>query len=344
MIRPARRLRVLCCIALAVCAAAPAMADAPTSQPYCPCITPVCSFLINGPAPETDADFANLQQRGIRTIISVDGALPDVERAKAHGIRYVHLPIGYDRMADDEATALAKAVRDMPRPIYIHCYHGKHRSPTAAAVALIELGEMSNKDGIAWLERAGTSHDYVGLWGSVANAAPLPADKLDAAPADFAEQAQVSDFVSQMVNIDRTFERLEHLQANGWQPPPEQPDLEPVHEARILSEHISVFGVNVYSVLNNARAKQRNAAAAADAEVTTAATDAVQHSKFEHWLASAPRSFNLKCLQFDLMLHNAESASASLLNALEANDTAAADRQMEKLDTTCNTCHRRWRN
>src|SRR6476620_6265539 len=39
-----------------------------------------------------EKDFAALATRGIKIIISVDGATPDVEEAKKHGIRYIHLP------------------------------------------------------------------------------------------------------------------------------------------------------------------------------------------------------------------------------------------------------------
>ncbi|MBU6208995.1 MAG: hypothetical protein KGR22_03710, partial [Planctomycetes bacterium] len=45
----------------------------------------------SGSVPEGDAGFDSLTSLGVRTIISVDGALPDLERARARGMRYVHL-------------------------------------------------------------------------------------------------------------------------------------------------------------------------------------------------------------------------------------------------------------
>ena len=53
---------------------------------------------------------------GVKTVISVDGAKPDVDLAKKHGMRYVHLPHGYDGVPDDRAKELAKAVRRPGRP------------------------------------------------------------------------------------------------------------------------------------------------------------------------------------------------------------------------------------
>ena len=51
--------------------------------------------LYSGGGPEGDSGFASLKKLGVKTVISVDGARPDVARARAHGLRYVHVPIGY---------------------------------------------------------------------------------------------------------------------------------------------------------------------------------------------------------------------------------------------------------
>ena len=84
-----------------------------------------------------DGGFGYLQEQGVRTIISVDAAEPDVALAEAFGMRYVHIPIGYGAVDAKTKLKLTRAVRDLPRPIYVHCHHGKHRGPTAAALALV---------------------------------------------------------------------------------------------------------------------------------------------------------------------------------------------------------------
>lgn len=98
--------------------------------------------LLSGSVPEGDLGFQTLQKLGVKTIITVDGAKPDVERAKKFSMRYVHLPIGYDGVPADQGLRLAKAVRDLPGLIYMHCHHGKHRSPAAAVV--VKLCSMRN--------------------------------------------------------------------------------------------------------------------------------------------------------------------------------------------------------
>ena len=52
--------------------------------------------LYSGGEPRGEEAFAALRALGIKTAISVDGATPDTETAQKFGIRYVHLPVGYD--------------------------------------------------------------------------------------------------------------------------------------------------------------------------------------------------------------------------------------------------------
>src|SRR5262245_5214765 len=56
----------------------------------------VSERVYSGSSPDGDAGFAALEKLGVKTIISVDGAKPDAEAAGRHGLRYVHLPFGYD--------------------------------------------------------------------------------------------------------------------------------------------------------------------------------------------------------------------------------------------------------
>ncbi len=52
--------------------------------------------LLSGSSPEGEEGFRSLEKLGVKTILTVDGARPDVALAHKHGLRYVHLPIGYD--------------------------------------------------------------------------------------------------------------------------------------------------------------------------------------------------------------------------------------------------------
>ena len=195
----------------------------------------VAPGLYSGSGPEGEAGFRSLQELGVRTVISVDGGRPEVELAKAAGMRYVHLPVGYDGIPADKQRRLARAVRDLPGPVYIHCHHGKHRGPTAAAAVATLLGKLSAEESIAFMKKAGTAHMYQGLYACIRSAGPATTDELDAVPADFPEVAEVSGMVEAMVEIDERFEHLQLIQAAGWKAPADHPDLVPAAEADRLA-------------------------------------------------------------------------------------------------------------
>ena len=192
--------------------------------------------LYSGAQPEGEAGFRSLQRLGIRTVLSVDGARPDVEAARRHGMRTVHLPFGYDGCPLPTANRIVRAVRDLPGPIYVHCHHGKHRGPTAAAFPRIALDGLSPEAAVREMERAGTGKEYLGLYNDVrAYRPPTPAE-LDRLPADFPEVAPTPPLTEAMVQIEHRFDGLTQCRKAGWQSPPNHPDLTPAHEALQLRE------------------------------------------------------------------------------------------------------------
>ena len=197
----------------------------------------VTDKLISGSVPEGDEGFQSLVDLRVKTIISVDGATPDVQRAKRFGLRYVHLPIGYDGVPREQGLRIARAVRDLPGLVYIHCHHGQHRGPAAAAVARLCLDPTCRaQDAIAILRQAGTDPHYQGLYDDVEHfRRPRPAE-IDAAPADFPETAKIGALAQTMVEVDNRFERLKLIRNSDWRAPPNHADLDPPHEALQLRE------------------------------------------------------------------------------------------------------------
>ena len=193
--------------------------------------------VISGGQPNGAAAFKELKGLGVKTIISVDGAKPEVELAKKYGLRYVHLPHGYDGIPEERARELAKAVRDLEGPIYIHCHHGKHRSPAAAAVACVSSGLIEPSASLAVLKAAGTSENYRGLYKSAESARQLDDALLDALNAEFPETAQIPPLAEAMVALEHTHDHMKEIAAAGWKSPPAHPDLDPPHEALLLREH-----------------------------------------------------------------------------------------------------------
>ena len=193
--------------------------------------------VISGGQPDGESAFAALREMGVKTIISVDGAKPDVDLAGKYGLRYVHLPHGYDGVPDDRAMELAKAVRDLPGPIFIHCHHGHHRSPAAASVACVGAGLIEPDQALAVLVTAGTSENYRGLYQSAQDARRFEDAKLDKLQPEFPAVAKVPPIADAMVEMEHTLDHLKLLASGGWKPIKAQPDLEPAHEALLLREH-----------------------------------------------------------------------------------------------------------
>lgn len=193
----------------------------------------VTESIYSGGEPDGDQAFACLVDLGVKTIVSVDGARPDVERARKYGIRYVHIPIGYDGISADAGAKLACVVREVDGPIYFHCHHGQHRGPAAAAIACIAAGMCDGKQAVTILEAAGTGKDYSGLWRDVEAYRP-PMDGADLP--ELVAVAKVPSVAAAMAMLDRSFDNLKRCRDAEWSMPRGHPDLAPIHEALMVRE------------------------------------------------------------------------------------------------------------
>jgi len=190
----------------------------------------------SGSSPEGDAAFAELKRLGVKTIITVDGAKPDVDTARRFGIRYVHLPIGYDGVPAAQALRLVKAAETLPGPIYIHCHHGMHRGPAGAAVVCMAAEGWTPDQAQSWLHLAGTATNYPGLYRSVEQFRPPTADLLKGVPNEFPEKSPVSPLADVMIEVDGRFDNLKLIKKAGYKTPSNHPDLDPAQETLLLDE------------------------------------------------------------------------------------------------------------
>jgi len=258
---------------------------------------------ISGSVPEGDAAFHTLDAMGIKTIISVDGAVPDVDAAAAHGIRYIHLPIGYNGFDEQRRLELTRATRDAMRsgPVYIHCHHGKHRSAGAAAAIAAGLGWSTPDASIARMKVSGTAPNYTGLFACAAASTVLGASTIDAVPADFPSVSRPSGFVKGMVEMDEAFDHLKAIENAGWVTPANHPDLVPAAEAGRMADLFRVLAESAY-----AKAK--------------------------------PAEFNAM-----LHADNAQAQTLEHLLVAGEKDTAKLSAQLKGLAASCKECHLKYR-
>ena len=175
----------------------------------------VTGRILAGSQPENNLSFAALAKVGVKTIISVDGEKPAVEEAKKHGLRYVHLPIGYDGIPAARIAELARAAAPEAGKIFIHCHHGKHRGPAAAGIICEAVAGWTPVQAEAWLRQAGTADDYPGLYRSVREFAMPTAAQLAAVGA-LPEVAKTPPFVDAMVSLGEWFDQMKAELRGDW--------------------------------------------------------------------------------------------------------------------------------
>jgi len=181
--------------------------------------------LLCGGVPEGAEGFVTLAKLGVKTVISVDGATPDLKNAEANGLRYVHLPISYDTVTTERQTQIAQAIVNVERPIYVHCHHGKHRSGAGLGTALVRAGILSVEQVSERMGVSGTAASYTGLWAAVREAQPLSKEELQADPASFPSITKVTGLVATMAEMDQVLDLVRQSHSAKWRAPDDHPDL-----------------------------------------------------------------------------------------------------------------------
>jgi hypothetical protein len=152
-------------------------------------------------------------------------------------MRYVHVPIQYSKVTPEEMIRIAKTFREMEPPFYVHCYHGKHRGPTAAAIGRMAIDGASRERALAEMRQwCGTSEKYLGLYRDIARS-PIPtAEACRDLVWNFPARAELEGYRHAMVEAARAFDHLKALSKHDWRPYPEHPDVDARNEAAKLAQ------------------------------------------------------------------------------------------------------------
>jgi protein tyrosine phosphatase (PTP) superfamily phosphohydrolase (DUF442 family) len=192
--------------------------------------------IISGSEPHGEDGLRSVAAMGVKTILSVDGKEPDQELAAKLGMRYVHVPIQYKTISPDEVKEIAKTFRELEGPFYVHCFHGKHRGPAAAAVGRVVLDGASREQAIAEMRQwCGTSQKYEGLYRVIATGDLPPDAETRALAWNFPAKHSAQGLRGMMVLASRGFDNLKDVVGREWVNDPEHPDLVPAHEADTLA-------------------------------------------------------------------------------------------------------------
>ncbi|MAG56756.1 MAG: hypothetical protein CMJ83_10735 [Planctomycetes bacterium] len=192
--------------------------------------------VISGSEPHGRDGLVAVAGLGAKTVISVDGKVPDEQTATSLGMRYVHVPIQYRGMTGDELIRLAKTFRELEAPFYVHCFHGRHRGPAAAAVGRLVRDGAPRERALAEMRQwCGTSSKYEGLYQVIASRSMPTREQTQAYEWGFPAAHEFDGFRSVMIDASRTFDHLAALAARGWKPDPGHPDVHPINEAGKLT-------------------------------------------------------------------------------------------------------------
>lgn len=128
--------------------------------------------ILTGGKPDSEAGFAELQELGVKTIVSVTDETPDEEIAKKYGLKYIHVPMDYEGVSPEQRESILDAFSDSSEPVYIHCNSGRNRGATAAAICLIGVEGKSNDEAVSWMKARGVDEKNQKLYDAVQDYRP----------------------------------------------------------------------------------------------------------------------------------------------------------------------------
>lgn len=192
--------------------------------------------ILSGAEPDA-AGLAELQARGVKTILSVDGKSPDAATAARLGMRYVHIPIRYSEISEEEVLQITKTFRELEGPFFVHCFHGKHRGPAAAALGRLAADGAGREQAIAEMRQwCGTSSKYEGLYASIARVEIPTVATTKSYAFDFPSSHPFKGLRPLMIEMARVSDNLDLFAENAWKPLAAHPDLDARNEAARMLE------------------------------------------------------------------------------------------------------------
>lgn len=263
--------------------------------------------IISGSEPIGEGAIKHLAEMGVKTILSVDGKAPDADTARKYGMRYVHVPIRYSGMTKDEVKKITKTFRDLEGPFFVHCFHGRHRGPAAAALGRVAIDGVPREQAMAEMRQyCGTASKYEGLYRTIAEAIVPDSNELARYQWDFPEGHTFKGIRQVMVPMARAHDDIKLLMDRDWEPDPAHPDIDALNSAKIL--------LDLYIQANHL------------------GDTAERSSEYKTWMTEGEQSMR---------------GLVDSLEAMKAGDTskgAAAAKQFKAVRKNCSVCHTAYRN
>lgn len=114
----------------------------------------VSETLYRGGQP-TEEGFAQLSEKGIKTIINLREGMPEPEGAQ-HGFQYENISFAFSNPNDEQTIRFLKLVTNTEnQPVFLHCYHGADRTGTFCAIYRLVVQGWSKEEALAEMTEGG---------------------------------------------------------------------------------------------------------------------------------------------------------------------------------------------
>ena len=266
----------------------------PTEAPGLHHVFELSDNIISGAEPEGPDALATIASWGVKTILSVDGKVPDAETAAELGMRYVHVPIQYSGISEDEVLKIAKTFRELEGPFYVHCFHGKHRGPAAAAIGRVVLDGEARDRAIAEMRQwCTTSSKYEGLYATIATAEMPLAAATEAFDYGFEAAHAFEGTRACMVEMTRKWDLVKAAKKREWAADPDHPDVDMLQEATQLHQLYEACSALEESKAypDDYRAWLEDGRAGSEALVRALTECAMEESGAEAWRSAADAAY-----------------------------------------------------
>ena len=128
-------------------------------KPGLPNLYKVSPTLFRGAQPSHDG-MLQLQQMGVKTIVSLRGFHDDEALAKGTSISHISIRFHTWHPEEEEMVAFLKIVTDPARqPVFVHCKRGIDRTGTMAALYRIGVQGWTKEEAVREMTKGGFGYD-----------------------------------------------------------------------------------------------------------------------------------------------------------------------------------------
>ena len=113
--------------------------------------------------PDEDEFFSLYTFNGIRSVLNLRGVsdkdeINAVNRKWKNGITLYEIPLDTGNISEDALYKILSVIRDAPKPLLIHCWHGSNRTGCAVAAYRIVFENWCVEDAISELTKPEYGH------------------------------------------------------------------------------------------------------------------------------------------------------------------------------------------